>query len=333
MKYFLFVMAAVLVSCQGSLSRVSRPQLGTIVTLTFFSDEDRAPDIAQAAFQEIDRIEGLMSPYRQESEVSRVNRAAGTGPVAVDRETFGLIRRSLGISEETDGAFDISFASLSRLWDFSRAIFVPPSGSAVAALLPLVDYRKVLLDPVKSTVAFGRQGMRIGLGGVAKGYAVERAVETLKKMGVDSAIVEAGGDLQVIGRKGRGPWVTGLRHPRRETVLLSIEMEEGESVATSGDYERFALHKGRRYHHIFDPFTGFPAGSGLISVSVLSRSAVLSDAYATAIFVMGLEKARRFLKRHGEIDVILADDEMNLYISGRLRGRIGLLEKAKVEWL
>lgn len=332
MRSLVFVITALaMVSCKGSFSRVARPQLGTIVTLSFFSDEERAPDIAEAVFGEIERVESLMSPRRPRSDVSRINR--GPWPVEVSRETFALVRRSRAISIETGGAFDITFAALSPLWDLANEHFTPPSRGAVAARLFLVDYRNMLLDPRASTVAFRRPGMKIGMGAVAKGYAVERAIEVMKSLGVESGIVEAGGDLQVIGRKGRRPWLTGLRHPRRDAILLTIDMEDGDSAATSGDYERFAIRGGRRYHHILDPRTGFPAGGGIISVTVISRSAVLSDAYATAIFVMGLDGIREFLGRHGEIDVILVDEDMKLYVSERLKDRITLLEKAEVAWL
>lgn len=332
MRYLVFIVTALaLVSCKGSLSRVARPQLGTIVTLSFFSDVERAPDIAEAVFGEIERVESLMSPHRPGSDVSRMNR--GPWPAAVSRETFGLVRRSRAISVETGGAFDITFAALSPLWDLTNKNFTPPSPAAVAAFLPLVDYRNILLDPERTSVAFGRRGMKVGMGAVAKGYAVERAIAVMKARGVESGIVEAGGDLQVIGRKGRRPWLTGLRHPRSDAILLTIDVEDGDAVATSGDYERFAMRGGRRYHHILDPRTGFPAGGGLISVTVISRSAVLSDAYATAIFVMGLDGVREFLWRHGEIDVILVDEAMKLYVSERLRERITLLEKAEVEWI
>ena len=319
-------------SCQGSISRIGKPLLGTVINLTIVGDPKKAPQTSQAVFDEIERIESLMSPYRQGSDVYRLNRDGGAGPVAVSAETYDLIRKSVDLSAETGGCFDITFASIANLWDYKNKNLVPPSGPAVAALLPLVGSRNIILNPGKKSVAFARPGMKIGLGAVAKGYAVSRGIDLLRKKGISDAIVEAGGDLQVSGTKHGKPWITGLRHPRRNVILLTIELADMDAVATSGDYERFVMRNGVRYHHIIDPRTGYPANT-FSSVSVFSKSAVLSDAYATAIFVMGLEGAREFLKRHGEIDVILADKKVNLYISRRLKERITFLEKAGVEWL
>jgi FAD:protein FMN transferase len=252
--------------------------------------------------------------------------------VAVSGETYELVRKSVEISAETGGCFDITFAALSRLWDYKDKNFITPAGTAVAALLPLVGSGNIKLDPAAQSIAFARHGMKIGLGAIAKGYAVERGIDVFRKNGIRSAIVEAGGDLQVMGSRGSRPWITGLRDPRRDSILLTIDLRDLDAVATSGDYERFVMRDGVRYHHIIDPRTGYPTKT-FSSVTVISKNAVLSDAYATAIFVMGLEKARGFLGRHAEIDVILADQDVNLYISERLRKRITFLEKMKTEWL
>jgi thiamine biosynthesis lipoprotein len=319
-------------SCQGSINRISKPLMGTIVNVTFIGDAETAPRTAQAVFDEIERIESLMSPYRPESDVYRLNRDGGAGPVAVSAETYDLIRKSADVSVETGGCFDITFAAMANLWDYKNKNFVPPSRTAVAALLPLVCSKNIIFNPDKKSVAFARPGMKMGLGAIAKGYALSRGIEVLKREGISDAIVEAGGDLQVMGTKHGKPWITGLRHPRRNVILLTIDLADMDAVATSGDYERFVLRNGVRYHHIIDPRTGYPANT-FSSVSVFSKSAVLSDAYATAIFVMGLDGAREFLKRHGEIDVILADRNVNLFISRRLKERVTLLEKVKVEWL
>jgi thiamine biosynthesis lipoprotein len=314
------------------MSRIGRPLLGTVVNVTIIGNPEKAPQTAQAVFTEIERIESLMSPYRPGSDVYRLNRDGGSGPVRVGAETYDLIRRSVNMTAETGGCFDITFASMERLWDYKNKNFTPPSRPAVAALLPLVGSRNIIFYPDKKSIAFARPGVKIGLGAIAKGYAVSRGIEVLKKEGISDGIVEAGGDLQVMGSKHGKPWITGLRHPRREVILLAIDLSDMDAVATSGDYERFVMRNGVRYHHIIDPRTGYLADT-FSSVSVLSKNAVLSDAYATAIFVMGLDGAREFLKRHGEIDVILADRDVNLYISRRLKDRIMFLEKAKVEWL
>jgi thiamine biosynthesis lipoprotein len=327
-----FICAVFILSCSGSVIHMSKPQLGTIVNLTFIADQEAAPGIARDVFAEIERIENLMSPVRTASDVYRLNAGAGRGPVAVGAETFGLIKKSSEVSSETGGCFDITFASIARLWDYKNKNFSPPSREAVAGLLPLVNFRNVVMHPERRSISFARPGVKIGLGGIAKGYAVQRGVEVLRKRGVDSAIVEAGGDLQVMGNNRGKSWVTGLRHPRKNAILLAIELDDMDAVATSGDYERLVMRGDRRYHHIIDPRTGYPTDT-FSSVTVISKNAVLSDAYATAIFVMGLEGAREFLNRHAEIGVILADQQVNVYISQRLKDRITLLDKAKVEWL
>jgi FAD:protein FMN transferase len=319
-------------SCQGPISRIGKPLMGTVVNLTFIGDAEKAPRTAQVVFGEIERIESLMSPYRPESDTYRLNRDGGAGPVVVNRETYDLIRKSVNVTTETGGCFDITFACMEHLWDYKKNNFTPPSPSAVAALLPLIGSQNILFYPDKKSISFARPGMKIGLGAIAKGYAVSKGIEALKNKGISDAIVEAGGDLQVMGTKHGKPWITGLRHPRRNIILLTIDLADMDAVATSGDYERVVIRNGVRYHHIIDPRTGYPANT-FSSVSVLSKNAVLSDAYATAIFVMGLEGAREFLKRHGEIDVILADQKVNLYISRRLKDRVTFLEKANVEWM
>ncbi len=321
-----------LVSCQKPVNRVTMPLMGTAVNLTMVCDMKEAGPAAGAAFGEIERIEKLMSPVRPESDVYRLNHEGAAGPVAVSKETYDLIKRAAEISGETDGYFDITFAALEPLWNYKDKNFIPPSSGIVASMLPLVGSRNIIMQPDRMSVSFARPGMKVGLGAIAKGYAVKKGVEALKKNGIRAGIVDAGGDLQVFGKKFLSPWVTGLRHPRKESILLTIELNDMDAIATSGDYERFIMRNSVRYHHIIDPHTGFPA-KGLISVSVISRSAVLSDAFATAIFVMGLDKAREFLQRHGEIDVILIDEKVNLYVSRRLSERITLLEKKKMEWL
>ncbi len=328
----LLILTLFLVSCDGNLNRIGRPQLGTIVNVTFIGDTAAAPATAQSVFDEIERVESLMSPRRPGSDIDRLNRGGGSAPVTVSAETYGLVKKSAGISDETGRCFDVTFAALEHLWDYKNKAFAPPSRSAVAALMPLVDSKNIRFYPAEKGIGFARPGMKIGLGAIAKGYAVERGIVTLKAKGVRHGIVEAGGDLQVIGSKFGRPWITGLRHPRKDALLATISLEDMDAIATSGDYERFIMRNGVRYHHIIDPRTGFPADT-FSSVSVLSKNAVLSDAYATALFVMGLDTARVFLQRHAEIDVILADKNLNLYISKRLQGRVSLLEQVKVEWL
>ncbi len=309
-----------------------RPMLGTMVNLTIIAgSEELAATAARAAFGEIERIENLMSPRLAESDVSRINARAVVEPVRVSADTLAVIALSQEVSRLTGGAFDASFASLGRLWDFSKEPFSPPEKSEVLRLLPLVNYKNILLDNKRLTVRFVRKGMRIGLGGVAKGYAVGKAIEAMKRLGIENAIVEAGGDLHVIGSKFGNPWRVGLMHPREKSIILTLALQGGESIVTSGDYERFAMYKGIRYHHIIDPATGFPA-KGLSSVSIIAKDPALSDALATALFVMGKEKAIEFVSKRKDLKAILIDPELRIYASKELKGRIAPVNKIVINW-
>jgi len=295
-------------------------------------DQKTAAKATERAFAEISRIEDLMSPYKQESDFFRINHA--NGPVRLDRETFDLIKRSTEISAATGGAFDISFASIAHLWNYKDPEFAPPSRQEVNRFLPLVNYRNIRLTDGPPAISLPR-GMKIGAGGIAKGYAVKKAVEALKKEGVGAGIVEEGGDLQVFGSKAGGPWLTGLMHPREKTLLLSIGLTDMDSIATSGDYERFVEYGGKRYPHIIDPRTGYPA-QGMMSVSVLTKDPVTSDAFATAFFVMGVQAVKEFLKKKTVpgLSVILIDSAMKMHISRGLKKRVSLLEKTTdVVWI
>lgn len=305
--------------------------MGTIINLTIIDSPDRALIVAERVFQEIERIEDLMSPYREKSDVSRINLAAPSGPTPVGDETFSLIKRSLNITKETAGCFDITYASMAYLWDFSNKNFRLPFGSEIKQGLKFVGSSNILLDHKTKTIRFARNRTKVGLGGIAKGYAIHRGIMILKEEEVAAAIVEAGGDLQVLGDKFGTRWNVGLKDPRGKDILMSIELDEMDSIATSGDYERFHLYKGKRYHHILDPRSGYPA-EGLISVTVISKDAVLSDAYATALLVMGKDAALRFLRRKKEISGILIDSSMNIIALDSLKKRIKLYKDVPVTW-
>ena len=272
-----------------------------------------------------------MSPVRPGSDVWRINREAHITPQRVTPETLEVIRNSLRISERTGGCFDITFAGLSHLWNFRKKPFIPPDRNSVEKLLGGVSHKNIrIADDGRVSLLNGTT--RIGLGAIAKGYAIKRGIEYLRSKGVTRAIVDAGGDLQVIGDRGRGPWRTGLMHPREKRILLVMALRDMEAVATSGDYERFAMHKGRRYHHIIDPRTGMPSCC-LVSVSVLSMDAVESDAIATALFVMGRKRAVEFLSgNRARLSGILIDGDMRIYASRELQDRITEIGKEKIHW-
>ncbi len=320
-------------SCKSSVHKVSRTMMGTIINLTVISDTEAAAGATEAAFNEIKRIDELMSSYKAGSDVSRINRFASKRAVKVNRETYLMIKRSLEISDHTEGAFDITFKSISHLWNYKSENFIPPSQNTIMKYKYLVNYKNIILFPDMPGIRFRNEGMKIGLGGIAKGYAIQMALKALKEKGVKAGIVDAGGDLQVFGTKFGDPWKTGLMHPRKRSLYLILNLDDMEAIATSGDYERVAVYRGERYHHIIDPRTGFPTET-FSSVSVISKDPVISDSYATSIFVMGLGKAKEFLEKHKEIAVIMIDFDNNAYISRALQKKIEVLEKkVNIKWI
>ncbi len=308
--------------CRGDLTSVTKPLLGTAVTITLLTHSENSEELLKEAFYAIEKVQKELSIYDPDSEVSRLNRTAASGKQRTAYDLFYLIRKSVEVSEMTDGAFDITFASAGKLWDFSNDEFVPPDDKTVKQTLRFISFRNLLLDRNEKTVRFLRKETKIGLGGIAKGYAVSKAVEVLRSRGIAGAIVACAGDIQVIGNNNGKPWRAGIKDPRGDSVIGTIEMYDGDAVSTSGDYERFRIVNGRRYHHIINPSTGYPADSGLISVSVFSDDPVMSDAYSTAFFVLGFDKTRKLLKGMKSFSVVLVGSDMKVYVSESLKGKI-----------
>jgi FAD:protein FMN transferase len=249
-------------------------------------DETAAAEAIDAAFAEVARIESLISEWRDDSEISQVNRQAGGLATAVGPELYEVVERSVRIGELTGGAFDVSFAGCAGLWSFRERR--RPSPDALAACLPAVDYRQIRLDPVAQTIRLLRADARLGLGGIGKGFGVDRAAAVLERHGFWNYVVDGGGDLRVSGRHLERPWRIGIIDPRApDRLLCTLDVTSG-AVVTSGDYERYFDQSGVRYHHILDPATGEPARRA-IAVTVLAPDATLADALATGVFVLGPE--------------------------------------------
>lgn len=256
------------------------------------------PDILEckkafyAAFQEINRLEDLLSYNREPSEVAAINRAAGVTPVKVSPETFALIQRAVNYAQLAHGIFDISIGPVTTLWGFNdeeeKDIHVP-APQVLAERLKLVDYRRIALNPADTTVFLQARGMRLDLGGIGKGYAIDRAVAVLKARGLTHLFIDAGGDISAVGYKlGEQNWTVGIQHPRQSNELLATFAGHDLCVATSGDYERFKIIEGQRYHHIIDPRTGYP-GTRSQSVTVFANSAEEADVWATYLFIIGAQ--------------------------------------------
>jgi thiamine biosynthesis lipoprotein len=276
-----------------------------------------------SAIAEIKRVEALMTTWHP-SDITRVNDAAGKSAVPVAKETYDLVAEAIHASEMSKGAFDITFESLHGLWKFDEDLDAhPPTPEAVAAKIALVDYHHVKLDPKAHTVMLDTPGVRIGLGGIAKGYAVDRATAVLDRACITSFFVQAGGDLFTRGHKPNGDeWQAGIRDPRGSTdqffALLGVS---DHSFSTAGDYERSYVIDGKRYHHIIDPKTGFPATASR-SVTIWAPTALLADEVDDAVFIMGPKDGMALVESIDGVGAVVVDAKNNLWVSNRLRGRL-----------
>lgn len=255
------------------------------------TNEGRARTTVESAFDEVDRLENLLSEWRPETEISRVNAQAGIAPVRIGQDLLACVKASLEVSRWSDGAFDISWAALRGLWDFSaQSAHVPPSEAAIRERLPLWNYRNIVLDEAASTLFLRQRGMAIGLGGVAKGYGLDHAAEILIRAGFNDFIMSSGGQVLAHGHRGQRAWRVGIRHPRRDTYFAFLEVPNGGSISTSGDYEHTFEHDGQTFHHIIDPHTGFPSRASA-SVTLFAPTGLAADAVDTAAFIMGPARA------------------------------------------
>jgi len=279
--------------------------MGTTLELRAIGpDAERLESALEAAVLEIQRVEDVMTDWRP-SPLTKLNDAAGTGPHAVPAELARLVARALELGRLSDGAFDVTYAGAGKLWDFKRDPPLLPDPAAIERALRVVDYRRVSVDLEANTVELPA-GARIGLGGIAKGYGVDRAMQVLMDHGVRHALVNAGGDLKALGRKFDEPWEIAIRHPRdRERVIAALPVSN-TCVVTSGDYERFFEHEGKRYHHILDPRTGYPS-QGCMSATVVAPDAAFADALATALCVLDPVEGMELVERLDRVEALLVD--------------------------
>ena len=287
--------------------------MGTEVSVYFWHEDDaEGKAIIDEVYAEVDRINASMSTYVESSRISEINRRAAAEPVSAGEELFQLIRRSLDISVLTRGAFDITYDSVGRHYDFRERR--RPDAATVEAERGNIDFRHVKLDAAGGTVRFAKQGVRINLGGIAKGYVVERGVDILRQHGVEYGVVTAGGDSRLLGdRRGR-PWMIGIRDPRKDgEVAISVPLED-EAVSTSGDYERYFDEDGMRYHHIIKPSSGRPV-EGVHSATVIGPDAVMTDALSTSVFVMGVDEGLRLIGCLPDYEAIVIDADGQIYYS------------------
>ena len=289
--------------------------MGTRVYVQLWADDPvKGKAAIDAVMAEMHRIDALMSHYKPDSQLSQINAHANSGPVQVDKELFDLIKLSTHYSQITEGAFDITYASVGYLYDYRQHIH--PTQEQIRKALPAVNWRNRLLDEEHHSVRFEHPGMRIDLGGIGKGYAVDRGVQILRTRGIQHAVVTAGGDSRIIGDHMGRPWLVAIRHPDNpQKVVMRIPLSDA-AMSTSGDYERYFDEKGVRYHHIIDPRTGHSA-SKVRSATVLAPTATQTDGMSKTAFVLGPEKAMEIYNRIEDIDAIIVKlDGTVIYSNG-----------------
>jgi thiamine biosynthesis lipoprotein len=290
--------------------------MGTRVSVDLWDDDEaHGRELVDEIMNEYRRIDRDMSTYKPDSEISQVNAKAADGPVRVGEELFTVIARSLELSAASGGAFDITYESVGYLYDFHAR--QRPSAAQISEHLAAIDYRHVVLDEAAHTVRFTVPGVRINLGGIAKGYAVEHGAEILRRKGVQHALLNAGGDTRVIGDRRGQPWIVGIRHPRLANEVVTRLPVVDEAISTAGDYERFFEENGHRYHHVINPTTGEPT-EGILTVTVIGPDGTLTDGLDTAIFVLGVEAGLQFIKKYPEYETIIVDSTGKVFYSDGL---------------
>ncbi len=271
---------------------------------------------------EISRIEDLISDWKASSQISEVNRNAGIKAVKVDREVFELTKRSLYFSQLTNGAFDISYAAMDRIWKFDGSMKQMPSPEEIAKSVAKVGYRNIELDSANSTIFLKLVGMKIGFGATGKGYAADKGRELMEEKGIKAGIVNASGDMATWGKPIKGKaWNVGITNPFYEEKYLAIIPLKREAVTTSGSYEKYVEFNGKRYAHIINPVTGYPA-TGLISVTVIGASAEKANGISTSIMVLGKEKGLELIQQFPAYSCVLITDQGEVVKSANFKGKV-----------
>ena len=307
MKNKIFKVATLLMGNQFEISAVS-------------DNEQNANRIINAGIDEIKRIEKLLTTFHDSSETNLINRNAGIEPVRVSEEIFNLIERSIKISSITQGAFDITYGSIDKsLWNFDTQMKSLPDKQTAREMVRLINYRNIVLDRENSTVFLKEKGMRIGFGGIGKGYAAEMAKCKMQQLGITDGIVNASGDLTTWGLQPNGDeWTVGIANPNISGEVFSFLKISGLAVATSGNYEKFIMIDGKKYSHTIDPRTGLPV-TGIKSVTIITKNAEIADAMATPVTIMGVKAGLHMVNQMKDVDVIIIDDHDKIHHSTNIR--------------
>lgn len=315
---FLFFISCTQAADNLRIYEQEKEMMGTTVKIKAVAaadEEEKTQEALDAAFQEIARLESELSEWQPASPVSEVNRKAGIMNVQVLDAVVTMTEKALEIADVTDGAFDVTFKPIGRLWNVKERTGPPPADS-IQAVLTLIDYKQIELDTPKHLLFLKKPGMEIGFGDIARGYAAHHAGKVLEKHGINNYIINVGIDLYVKGKKGEQHWTSGIKNPNpeKEKPLLAFSVVKACGIATSGNYESYFIHEGTRYHHIIDLKTGYPA-RGSKSVTVFSEDPAKADAYATAFSILGYDKAIKIAQENPSLAFILIDDKDAIYKS------------------
>jgi FAD:protein FMN transferase len=321
--YVVFVGLLSSTSAGAEWLREAQSKMGTQVTVTFWNGDlssagvERGRELMRLSMAEFDRIENAMSTYIPDTEMWNINAYAADYPVKVSAELMQLLQRALQLSETTSGAFDITYDGVGHLYDYRNS--ARPDANMIDDHLGAVNYSHVQLDMAHSTVRFLRPGVRINLGGIAKGYSVERVIALLDEQGIAHASATAGGDTRILGDRRGVPWIIGIRHPDEPDGIVTRLPIIDEAVSTSGDYERFFIADGARYHHILDPASGLPT-EGVRSVTVLGPDGTMTDGLSTSVFVLGVPAGLHQIESMPAYEAVIIDDQGQLHYSSGLSG-------------
>jgi len=315
----------------GKRVQIIEKAMGTRVVLASYTtadmDEAAITQSLRAGLAEIRRLEELMTTWSDDSEVSRINQAAGDKAIAVSPETMDVITKSLWISKRSEGTFDITFASMGKLWRFDEdRVALIPDPAELETARQRIDWTQIQVDPTAGTVKLAHKDTKISLGGIAKGYAVDRAAAVVREAGLTTFYAQAGGDLYVEGTKPNGkPWTVGVRDPRgKEGAVFAVLPITNRAFSTAGDYERAFVKDGKRYHHIIDPRTGYPATESR-SVTIWAKDALTADAIDDAVFILGPKKGLALVESIDDCGAVIVDKTNKVWVSSRLRGVVKLV--------
>jgi len=317
--FFLFILSSFSLVSQKTFQKTVKLMGSRFDISVVEKDSIKATKFIDIAITEISRIEKIISSWDKNSETSQVNNNAGIKPIKVSTELFNLIKRAISISKLTDGAFDISYASMDRIWKFDGSMKTIPLKEKIQQSVIKVGFQNIILDEVKQTVFLKIKGMKIGFGAIGKGYAADKAKKLLISKGVKAGIINASGDMNTWGKQPNGKdWTIAITNPLNKSKAYGIFPITNGAVVTSGNYEKFVIFDNKRYAHIIDPRTGYPT-NGIISVTVFASSAELADALATSVFVMGFDVGINLINQLPKVACIIIDDKGNIHKSNGIQ--------------